>query len=69
MTDEPGWKPPAKVSAAEERRAERKLIRDLLALPAEDLFTGALRLLGIAEGSRAWHDALEARRASQRPRR
>ena len=69
MTDESGWKPPAKEAAAEERRAERKLIRDLLKLPNEDLFIGALRLLGIADGSRASRDALEAWRAYQKQRR
>lgn len=69
MTDELGWKPPAKDAATEERRKERQLIRELLKLPNEDLFIGALHLLGIADDSRAWRDALEAWRAYQRQRR
>lgn len=69
MTDELGWKPPAKEAAAEEGREERQLIRDLLKLTTEDMFIGALRLLGIADGSRAARDALEAWRAYQKQRR
>lgn len=69
MTDELGWKPPAKEAAAEERRKERQIIRELLTLPDEELFIGALRVLGIADDSPAWHDALEAWRTYQRQRR
>ncbi|MFZ0415425.1 MAG: hypothetical protein WBE20_10660 [Candidatus Acidiferrales bacterium] len=46
-----------------------ELIRELLTLPTEELFVGALRVLGIADGSRAWHDAVEAWRAYHRQRR
>jgi hypothetical protein len=35
-------------------------------LESEELFIGALRLLGIAEGSREWRDALDAWRAYQK---
>lgn len=69
MTDELGWKPPAKEAAAEERRKERQIIRELLELPTEELFIGALRVLGIEDGSPAWHDALYAWRDYQRRRR
>jgi hypothetical protein len=65
MTDELGWKPPAKQAAAEERRKERQIIRDLLKLPTEELFIGALRVLGIEDDSPAWHDALDAWRVFQ----
>lgn len=69
MTDELGWRPPAKEAAVEERRKERQIIRELLKLPTEELFTGALRVLGIEDGSPAWRDALEAWRAYQRQHR
>ena len=60
MTDELGWHPPAKASAIEEQKRKEKLMRDLLNLPTRELFIGALRLQGIAEGSEAWRAALAA---------
>jgi hypothetical protein len=68
MTDELGWKPPAKEAAAEERGRQRRVVRDLLNLDWEQ-FIGALRLLGMDEGSPEWNDAVEAWRAWQRRRR
>lgn len=68
MTDELGWHPPAKTAAAEEQRRKEKLMRDLLSLPTRELFIGALRLQGIAEGSVDWQAALAAWRESQRQR-
>jgi len=65
MTDELGWKPPAKEAAAEVRARQRRIVRDLLSLNWEQ-FIGALRLLGMAENSREWDDAVEAWRAWQR---
>jgi len=48
-----GWKPPAREAAAEERWEERRLIRDLLKLPTEDLF-----LLIVTEGVKIQTDPL-----------
>jgi hypothetical protein len=63
-----GRYPPAKAVAAEERRQRIKLMRDLLSLPTRELFIGALRLQGIAEGSGEWQAALAAWNDSQRQR-
>lgn len=68
MTDELGWRPPAKTAAIEEQGRKEKLMRDLLNLPTRELFIGALRLQGIAEGSVEWQAALAAWAESQRQR-
>jgi len=69
MTDDAlGRYPPAKAAAAEERRQRMKLMQDLLSLPTRELFIGALRLQGIAEGSGEWQAALAAWNDSQRQR-
>lgn len=65
MTDELGWRPPAKTAAIEEQRRKEKLMRGLLNLPTQELFIGALRLQGIAEGSVEWLAALSAWREFQ----
>jgi hypothetical protein len=68
MTDELGWRPPAKTAAADEQRRKEKLMRELLNLPTRELFIGALRLQGIAEGSVEWQAALAAWRDFQSQR-
>jgi hypothetical protein len=60
MSGELGWRPPAKTAAIKERRKKLKLMGDLLNLPTRELFIGALRLQGIAEGSAEWQAALAA---------
>jgi hypothetical protein len=69
MTDDAlGCYPPAKAAAAEERRRRIKLMQELLSLPTRELFIGALRLQGIAEGSAEWQAALAAWSDFQRQR-
>jgi hypothetical protein len=60
MADEHGWNPPAKEAAAEERRRQRRVVLQLLKLETEELFSGALRLMGIGEDSPEWEEALRA---------
>jgi hypothetical protein len=62
------WRPPAKEAAQEELRRRRKLMLELLNLPTEGLFIGALRLQGIEENSPAWQAALAAWREHQKLR-
>lgn len=66
MTDERGWKPPAKEAAAEERRRKNRTVLQVLNLPTEEMFIGALRVMGLMEGSPEWIDALNAWREYQR---
>lgn len=64
MSDAHGKYPPAKEAAAEERHRQRKIVTQVLHLETEELFIGALRTLGLTEGSPGWEAALRTWRDS-----
>jgi hypothetical protein len=68
MTDDSrGWNPPAKEAAAEERKRQNGLIKQLLCLETEGLFTSALNVLGpMSEPEK--NAALDAYRTFQKER-
>jgi hypothetical protein len=68
MTDSRGWNRPAQEAAAEERRRKRNIVVQVLNLETGELFTNALRLMGLPEGSREWEEALTAWRDHHRQR-
>jgi len=67
MTDAQGVNPPAKEAAREEAKRRRELVRQLIQLPQEEI-EGALRLVGMEEGSAEWEAAMDAWRSAQKRR-
>lgn len=65
MTDALGANPPAKEAAREEAKKRRELVRRLIQLPQAEI-AGALRLMGLEEGSPEWDAAMDAWRSAQR---
>jgi hypothetical protein len=65
MMDDRGKYPPAKEAAAEELRRQWKIIGQLMNLETEELFIGALPVLGLTENSDGWKAAISAWREHQ----
>lgn len=60
MSDAAGKDPPAKQSAREEERRQRKIVSLLMQCATLEELKGALRLLGMIENSAEWNAAIAA---------